>query len=53
MIGLDTGFFVELMNGNEEAVKLWKACLDDEVELVVSSLTLFEIARPVRDKDSV
>lgn len=45
MIGLDTGFFVELMNGNEEAVSLWKSCLNYEVELVVSSLTLFEIER--------
>ena len=45
MIGLDTGFFIELMNGNEEAVNLWKSCLDDEVELVVSSLSLFEIER--------
>ncbi len=27
MIGLDTGFFVELMNGNEEAVSLLKSCL--------------------------
>jgi predicted nucleic acid-binding protein len=45
MIGLDTGFFIELMNGNEEAVDLWKSCLDDEVELVVSSLSLFEIER--------
>ncbi|MFH1115139.1 MAG: hypothetical protein V1792_14605 [Pseudomonadota bacterium] len=45
MIGLDTGFFIELMNGNEEAANLWKSRLDDEVELVVSSLTLFEIER--------
>lgn len=45
MIGLDTGFFIELMNGNEEAVNLWKSCLDGESELVVSSLTLFEVER--------
>ena len=45
MIGLDTGFFIELMNGNEEAVDIWKSCLDDEVDLVVSSLSLFEIER--------
>jgi len=45
MIGLDTGFFIELMNGNEEAVSLWKSCLDDEMDLLVSSLTLFEIER--------
>jgi predicted nucleic acid-binding protein len=45
MIGLDTGFFIELMNGREEAISLWKSGLDDEVEFVVSSLTLFEIER--------
>ena len=45
MIGLDTGFFIELMNGNPEALTLWKSGLDDKVDLVVSSLTLFEIER--------
>ena len=45
MIGLDTGFFLELVNGNEQAVTLWRSCLDDKVELVVSCLTLFEIER--------
>jgi len=45
MIGLDTGFFIELMNGNQQAVNLWKSCLDDEVDLAVSALSLFEIER--------
>ncbi len=45
MIGLDTGFFLELVSGNEQAVSLWQSCLDDKVELVVSCLTLFEIER--------
>lgn len=45
MIGLDTGFFIELMNGNEEAINLWKSGLDDEVEFAVSALSLFEIER--------
>jgi predicted nucleic acid-binding protein len=45
MIGLDTGFFLELVSGNEQAVSLWQSCLDDRVELVVSCLTLFEIER--------
>jgi len=58
MIGLDTGFFIELMNGNDEAIRLWKSCLDEEVELVVSSLTLFEIERlglkgRLRDADAI
>ncbi len=45
MIGLDTGFFLELIDGNEQAVNVWQSCLDDKVELVVSCLTLFEIER--------
>jgi predicted nucleic acid-binding protein len=45
MIGLDTGFFIELMNGTPKAVGLWKSALDDEIEFVASSLTLFEIDR--------
>jgi predicted nucleic acid-binding protein len=45
MIGLDTGFFLELINGNEEAVSLWRSAVNDDVELVVSCLTLFEIER--------
>ena len=45
MIGLDTGFFIELMNGNEIAVNLWKSGIDDEVEFVVSALSLFEVKR--------
>jgi len=45
MIGLDTGFFIELMNSRQEAVNLWKSALEDEVDLVVSALTLFEIER--------
>ncbi|MFC1833779.1 type II toxin-antitoxin system VapC family toxin [Thermodesulfobacteriota bacterium] len=45
MVGLDTGFFVELMNGNEEAVALWRSAINDEVDLVVSCLSLFEIER--------
>ncbi len=45
MIGLDTGFFIALMSGDSRAASLWNSALDDEVELVVSSLTLFEIDR--------
>jgi predicted nucleic acid-binding protein len=45
MIGLDTGFFIELLDGNEQAVNLWKSGIEDDTEFAVSSLTLFEIAR--------
>lgn len=45
MIGLDTGFFLELLNGNDEAIGLWKRCLDDKVDFAVSALSLFEVER--------
>jgi len=45
MIGLDTGFFLELVNGNDEATRLWKSCLDDQVDFAVSALSLFEVER--------
>ena len=40
MIGLDTGFFLELVNGNNEAARLWESCLDDQVDFAVSALQL-------------
>ncbi len=45
MIGLDTGYFFEVLNGNQDAVDLWKEGMNDEVDLVVSCLSLFEIER--------
>jgi len=45
MIGLDTGFFVELLRGNREAVSVWKSLVAGEAEGVVSCLTLFELER--------
>jgi predicted nucleic acid-binding protein len=45
MIGLDTGFFLELLNGNNEAIRLWESCLDDQVDFAVSALSLFEVER--------
>jgi hypothetical protein len=40
MIGLDTGFFLELASGNEQVLSLWQSYLDRKVDLVVSCLTL-------------
>ena len=45
MTGLDTGFFIELLNGNGDAISLWNAGMNEETELIVSCLTLFEIER--------
>ncbi len=45
MIGLDTGFFVELMRRNEVAKKVWETLTESEDEALVCSLSLFEIER--------
>jgi predicted nucleic acid-binding protein len=45
MIGLDTGYFVEFLRGNREAVSVWKALIEGDEEGVVSCLTLFELER--------
>jgi predicted nucleic acid-binding protein len=45
MIGLDTGFFLELLKGHQVAVTIWTAGLSDEADLIVSCLSLFEIER--------
>ncbi len=46
LIGLDTGFFVELLKGNDEAVTIWKNLIEGtEERALVSSVTLFELER--------
>ena len=44
MIGLDTGFFVELLKAHKEAVELWKKIMDGE-DASVSCLSIFELKR--------
>lgn len=43
--GLDTGFFHEMLKGNPQAIDVWNAALNDQLQLVVSCLSLFEIER--------
>jgi len=45
MIGLDTGFFVEFLRANSQAVSVWKSLIANDAEAAVSCLTLFELAR--------
>lgn len=45
MIGLDTGFFVEFLRANPQAVSVWETLTGDNEEAVVSCLTLFELER--------
>jgi len=44
MTGLDTGFFIKLLEGHTEAVRVWKDLMKGG-ESVVSCLTLFELWR--------
>ena len=44
MIGLDTGFFVELLRDNSKAVRIWEGIIDGD-ESAVSCLTLYELKR--------
>ena len=44
MIGFDTGFFVKLLKGDRQAVEIFEK-VDDDTDLCVSSLTLFELTK--------
>ena len=44
MIGLDTGFFFKLLEGNHQATEIFEK-LDDDTDLCVSCLTIFELKR--------
>ncbi len=44
VIGLDTGFFIQLIRGHRDCVQLWSA-LGDSFRGVVSCITLAEIER--------
>jgi len=44
MIGLDTGFFIRLLENKKEAVRIWQGIVKGE-ESSVSCLTIFELKR--------
>lgn len=44
MTGLDTGFFVKLLKGDHEVKDIFES-IDDDVDLCVSCLTIFELKR--------
>jgi predicted nucleic acid-binding protein len=44
MIGLDTGFFVRVLENNKTAVQAWRGIIEGE-ESCVSSLSIFELSR--------
>lgn len=47
MLGLDTGFFVRLLEGHREAKLIWGTIIDGEPS-AVSCLSIFELARMAR-----
>jgi len=44
-VGLDTGFFIKLLEGNEEAAEVWERVIDGELKATTSTLVLFELRR--------
>ena len=44
MTGLDTGFFVELIKGNQQTLRVWNEVLDSE-DSVVSCISLYELKK--------
>jgi predicted nucleic acid-binding protein len=44
MIGLDTGFFIELLRKNLKSVEVWEGIIEGD-ESAVSCLTLYELKR--------
>ena len=44
MVGLDTGFFVELFRNNSMAVRIWEGIVEGN-ESAVSCLTVYELKR--------
>jgi predicted nucleic acid-binding protein len=44
MIGLDTGFFIRLLENKKEAVRIWRGIVEGE-ESSVSCLTIFELKK--------
>ena len=45
LIGLDTGFFLKLPEGEKEVVEVWEKVIDGKLKAKTSSLVLFELKR--------
>jgi len=44
-VSCDTSFFVSLLKGNKNAVSVWEKLIDMKIELVISTVVLFELRR--------
>ena len=45
MIGCDTGFFIQLIRKQPQAIKIWKELRDQQEQALVCCLSLFELKR--------
>jgi predicted nucleic acid-binding protein len=45
MIGLDTGFFIELLKNKDNVIRVWNEIIEGRVRSFVSILSLFEFER--------
>jgi len=45
LVGLDTGFFLKLLEGHEEATDVWERVIEGQLKAKTSSLVLFELKR--------
>jgi predicted nucleic acid-binding protein len=43
MVGIDTGFFVGLMQGDSKPIEFWKSLVDSDTLPVISMLTIGEL----------
>jgi len=44
-VGLDTGFFIKVFEGDEQVVRVWEKIVDGELKAITSTLVLFEMKR--------
>ena len=44
-VGLDTGFFIRLLEGDKEAIVVWENIIEGNLKALTSSLVLFELRR--------
>ena len=44
VIGVDTGFFIELTKDNSEAINIWNKALNGDESLIVSVISLNELS---------
>ncbi|GAB6064927.1 type II toxin-antitoxin system VapC family toxin [Aquifex pyrophilus] len=45
LVGLDTGFFIKLLEGNEEVAEVWEKITEGQLKAKTSALVLFELKR--------